>query len=149
MDKASKNIVRINESQFVSLIQNSVKRILKEYEGDNFDDNGDVVDTDDWRSEEPCEDEVTSILSTVRERCESCGAVFKELGDNEFGVISRNGNSMDVVVLLKGLEKDRVIYNTGGEISENGPWHAKFRIIGALSESAGKMRKERSNKYRK
>ena len=135
MGKTSKNIVRINESQFVSLTQNSVKRILKEYEGDNFDDN-DVVDTDDWRLEEPGEDEVSSILSTVRERCESCGAIFKELGDNEFGVISRNGVSMDVVTLLKGLEKDRIIYNTGGEISENGPWHAKFRIIGALKESA-------------
>lgn len=135
MGKTSKNIVKINESQFVSLIQNSVKRILKEYVDNDFDDN-DVVDTeDDWRSEEPGEDDVTSILSTVKERCESCGAIFKELGDNEFGVISKNG-AMDIVTLLKGLEKDRIIYNTGGAISENGPWHAKFRIIGALNESS-------------
>lgn len=111
---------------------------LEEDYDDVYDDEENGEEQDDWRSEEPSESDVTSILQQIQEKCNECGATFKNLGENEFGVISRNGNCPEVENLLQMLENNGVIYNTGGQVSTVGPWHAKFRVIKALNESTGR-----------
>ena len=37
-------------------------------------------------------------------------------------------------ILVQMLESNGVIYNTGGQVSTVGPWHAKFRVIRALNK---------------
>lgn len=106
----------------------------EDYDEDTYDGDEDYYNEDDWRSEEPSENDVTSILQQIQEKCNECGAMFKDLGENEFGVISRNGNCPEVENLLQMLESDGVIYNTGGQVSTVGPWHAKFRVIRALNK---------------
>lgn len=108
---------------------------LEEENEDDVDHNIDYDnEEDDWRSEEPSENDVTSILRQIQEKCNECGAMFKDLGENEFGVISRNGNCPEVENLLQMLESKGIIYNTGGQVSKVGPWHAKFRVIRALNK---------------
>ena len=107
---------------------------LEEDYNDLYDDEENGEEQDDWRSEEPSENDVTSILQQIQEKCNGCGATFKDLGENEFGVISRNGNCHEIENLLQMLEGNGVIYNTGGKVSTNGPWHAKFRVIKAFNE---------------
>ena len=122
----------LNENTIRQIVEETLKRLIKEYEDDDLGD--DYVDPDDWRSEEPSENDVTSILQQIQEKCNECGAMFKDLGENEFGVISRNGNCPEVENLLQMLESNGVIYNTGGQVSTVGPWHAKFRVIRALNK---------------
>lgn len=110
----------------------------EDYNDDVYDDEENGEEQDDWRSEEPSQNDVMSILQQIQKKCDECGAVFKDLGENEFGVISRNGNCPEVENLLQMLENNGVIYNTGGKVSTNGPWHAKFRVIKALNESTGR-----------
>lgn len=119
---------------------------LDEDYDDVYDDEENWEEQDDWRSEEPSENDVTSILQQIQEKCNECGATFKDLGENEFGVISRNGNCPEVENLLQTLENNGVIYNTGGKVSTNGPWHAKFRVIKALNESAGRETNAKTTK---
>lgn len=122
----------LNENTIRQIVEETLRRLIKEYEDDDLGD--DYIDPDDWRSEEPSENDVMSILQQIQEKCNECGAMFKDLGENEFGVISRNGNCPEVENLLQMLESNGVIYNTGGQVSTVGPWHAKFRVIRALSE---------------
>lgn len=126
-----KNKKYINESIIRQMVSETLRRIIKEYEDNDLGD--DYADPDDWRSEEPSENDVMSILQQIQKKCNECGAVFKDLGENEFGVISRNGNCPEVENLLQMLESNGVIYNTGGQISTNGPWHAKFRVIKSIN----------------
>lgn len=122
----------LNENTIRQIVEETLRRVLKEYEDDDLGD--DYVDPDDWHSEEPSESDVMSILQQIQEKCNECGAMFKDLGENEFGVISRNGNCPEVENLLQMLESNGVIYNTGGQVSTVGPWHAKFRVIRALNK---------------
>lgn len=122
----------LNENTIRKIVEETLRRLIKEYEDDDLGD--EYVDPDDWRSEEPSENDVTSILQQIQEKCNECGAMFKDLGENEFGVISRNGNCPEVENLLQMLESKGVIYNTGGQVSTVGPWHAKFRVIRALNK---------------
>jgi len=121
---------------------------LEEDYDDVYDDGENVEEQDDWRSEEPSKNDVMLILQKIQEKCNECGAVFKDLGENEFGVISRNGNCPEVENLLQMLENNGVIYNTGGKVSTNGPWHAKFRVIKALNESTGRRTNVKKAKNR-
>lgn len=111
---------------------------LEEDYDDVYDNEENWEEQDDWRSEEPSGNDVMTILQQIQEKCNGCGATFKDLGENEFGVISRNGNCPEVENLLQMLESNGIIYNTGGQVSTVGPWHAKFRVIKALNESVGR-----------
>lgn len=107
----------------------------EDYDEDIYDGDEDYNDEDDWRSEEPSENDVQDVMLQVQNKCNDNGAIFKDLGDNEFGVLSRDNNAYAVVMLLKKMESNGVIYNTGGKLSEIGPWHAKFRVINSLNEN--------------
>lgn len=115
-----------------TMVLESVKKCVNEIYDLNDELPPDGLDgevEDDWRLEEPSADAVGNILSQVEQKCAEDGAVYKDLGDNEFGVIVRNGGGMNIGSFLSNLEQKGVIYNTGGGISQNGPWHAKYRVI--------------------
>jgi len=120
----------LNESAIRKIVSETLRRLIKEYGDDELGD--DYVDHDEWRSEEPSENEVMQILQQIQKKCNECGATFKNLGENEFGVISKNGNCSEVGNLLQYLEQNRIINRTGGHISINNPWHVKYRVISGM-----------------
>lgn len=94
-------------------------------------DGGDFEDDeiDDWRSEEPSQNSVQSIMSSIQQKCAQNGATFKNLGDNEFGVISGNQGCPLIASFLRSMENNGTIYKTGGEILPNDVLRIKYRII--------------------
>lgn len=114
----------LNESQLKKIIKESVKRLLSE-DIDDIDD--EIPVEDDWRSEEPSHGYVQSTLENIEQQCNACGATFKNLGDNEFGVIIKDANnSSELITTLKDMKERGIIYNTGGNIASG---RIKFRII--------------------
>ena len=115
----------LNESTIRKIVAETLRRLIKEYEDDDLGD--DYVDPDDWRSEEPSHGYVQSTLENIEQQCNACGAVFKNLGDNEFGVIIKDANnSSELITTLKDMKERGIIYNTGGNIASG---RVKFRII--------------------
>ena len=96
----------LNESTIRKIVAETLRRLIKEYEDDDLGD--DYVDPDDWRSEEPSHGYVQSTLENIEQQCNACGAVFKNLGDNEFGVIIKDANnSSELITTLKDMKERR------------------------------------------
>ena len=131
-----KKVIKINESTIKRVVMESLKRRL--FENNDYDDiyDGEGDDEDDWRSGEPDENEVQSVLSDMENRCKGFGLTFRDLGDHEFGVICKVGNdgipSGNVSEFLKYAEMkkaDGSLMQIGGGVSNNGIWHRKYRIL--------------------
>lgn len=116
----------INETINYSLLENATY--------DDIIDLGDDMEPfeDDWRTDEPSQGYVQSTFETIQQKCNECGATFKDLGDNEFGVIVRGVDASELISTLKDMEERGIIYSTGGDLSIG---HAKYRIIKEINEN--------------
>lgn len=131
-----KKIVRINEQYIRSVISESLKRrLMEDYDYGGYD-GGEEGDEDDWRLSEPTEEEVGAVIDDLSSRCSEFGLTFRDLGDNEFGVLCKVGNdgipSGNVPEFLKcvdGMKASGLLMQLGGGVTNSGIWHRKYRIL--------------------
>lgn len=122
--------VKFNESQIQYIIKESME---PDYIGTIDDIDGEIPQEDDWRSDEPSQGYVQSTFETIEQQCNACGAIFKNMGDNEFGVIIKDmGSANELVESLRSMEERGIIYNTGGDLSMG---RVKYRIIKEINEN--------------
>lgn len=132
--------VKFNESQIQYIIKESME---PNYIGTIDDIDGEIPQEDDWRSDEPSQGYVQSTFETIEQQCNACGAIFKNMGDNEFGVIIKDmGSANELVDSLKNMEESGIIYNTGGNLSMG---RVKYRIIKEINENKDMVEKIRIN----
>ncbi len=123
-----KKSILINESTLKRIVSETLKRMIRE-DIDDLEDGYEEDEIDDWRSEEPSQDSVQSIMTNISQKCIQNGITFKNLGDNEFGVISGNKSCPEIALFLQSMEKDGTIHKTGGGILPNSVLRVKYRII--------------------
>lgn len=123
-----KKSILINESVLRNIVSETLKKLIREGI-DDLDGDFEEDEIDDWRSEEPSQNSVQTIMSNIQQKCAQNGVTFKNLGDNEFGVISGNQGCPMVASFLKSMENNGTIYKTGGEILPNDVLRIKYRII--------------------
>lgn len=87
---------------------------------------------DDWRSEEPSENDIMMAMKDIEQSCAKYNLKFRDLGNGEFGVICNTGSNADIkgfMNLMKGFTDRGMLNNLGSGTTDNGVWHAKFKII--------------------
>ena len=87
---------------------------------------------DDWRSEEPSENDIMMAMKDIEQSCAKYNLKFRDLGNGEFGVICNTGSNANIkgfMDLMKGFTDRGMLNNLGSGTTDNGVWHAKFKII--------------------
>lgn len=87
---------------------------------------------DDWRSEEPSEDDIMMAMKDIEQSCAKYNLKFRDLGNGEFGVICNAGSNADIkgfMNFMNGFTERGMLNNLGSGTTNNGVWHAKFKII--------------------
>lgn len=87
---------------------------------------------DDWRSEEPSEQDIMMAMKDIEQYCDKYKLRFRDLGNGEFGVMCNVGSDANVkgfMDLMRDFTNRGMLNNLGSGTTDNGVWHAKFKII--------------------
>lgn len=87
---------------------------------------------DDWRSEEPSESDIMMAMKDIGQYCDKYKLRFRDLGNGEFGVMCNVGSDANVkgfMDLMRDFTNRGMLNNLGSGTTDNGVWHAKFKII--------------------
>lgn len=104
-------------------------------EGNNGLGDDEYIDEpeDDWRSEEPSEDKVRLMMNDIEKNCNEVYKLkFRDLGNGEFGVMCNAGSDADIKGFMEYMDffvEQRLLNKLGVGTTDNGIWHAKFKII--------------------